>query len=68
MHGLINSAIQSFVCATYGRACWLRATEAAGLGFAEFEAMLVATIYGTNDRREGIAAFLEKRPANFTGT
>lgn len=41
MHGLINSAIQSFVCATYGRACWLRATEAAGLGFAEFEAMLV---------------------------
>ena len=34
----------------------------------EFEAMLVATIYGTDDRREGIAAFLEKRAANFTGT
>ncbi len=34
----------------------------------EFEAMLVATIYGTNDRREGIAAFLERRSANFTGT
>jgi len=41
MHGLINKAIQSFVCATYGRDCWLRATEAAGLGFVEFEAMLV---------------------------
>ena len=41
MHGLINRAIQSFVCATYGRPCWLRATEAAGLGFSEFEAMLV---------------------------
>ncbi|NVO54685.1 heme NO-binding domain-containing protein [Rhodobacteraceae bacterium B1Z28] len=41
MHGLINRAIQSFVCATYGQSCWLRVTEAAGLGFVEFEAMLV---------------------------
>lgn len=41
MHGLINRAVQSFVCATYGRERWLRATETAELGFAEFEAMLV---------------------------
>ncbi|EEE38933.1 heme NO binding domain protein [Rhodobacteraceae bacterium KLH11] len=41
MHGLINRAIQSFVCATYGRQCWLRATRAAGLDFDEFEAMLI---------------------------
>lgn len=41
MHGLINRAIQSFVCATYGQPCWLRVTEAARLGFAEFEAMLL---------------------------
>ncbi|KIC42112.1 heme NO-binding protein [Ruegeria sp. ANG-R] len=41
MHGLINRAIQSFVCATYGRQCWLRATQAAALGFDEFEAMLI---------------------------
>ncbi len=34
----------------------------------EFEAMLAATIYTTDDRREGISAFLEKRVANFTGT
>lgn len=40
MHGLINRAIQSFVCATYGQSCWLRVTEAARLGFVEFEAML----------------------------
>ncbi len=40
MHGLINRAIQSFVCATYGRPCWQRVTESAGLGFSEFEAML----------------------------
>ncbi len=41
MHGLINRAIQSFVCATYGQSCWLRVTEAAGLGFHEFEPMLI---------------------------
>ncbi|WP_299885397.1 heme NO-binding domain-containing protein [uncultured Ruegeria sp.] len=41
MHGLINRAIQSFVRATYGRSCWLRVTEAAELGFVEFEAMLI---------------------------
>ena len=41
MHGLINRAIQSFVCATYGRECWMQATEEAGFGFSEFEAMLV---------------------------
>jgi len=40
MHGLINRAIQSFVCATYGQPCWQRATEVAGLGFVEFEPML----------------------------
>ncbi|SDW20927.1 Haem-NO-binding [Ruegeria halocynthiae] len=41
MHGLINRAIQSFVCATYGRQCWLHATQTSGLGFDEFEAMLI---------------------------
>ncbi|KUJ76748.1 heme NO-binding protein [Ruegeria marisrubri] len=41
MHGLINRAIQSFVCATYGRPLWLRVVESAELGFTEFEAMLV---------------------------
>ncbi len=41
MHGLTNRAIQSFVCATYGQSCWLRVTEAAGLDFVEFEAMLL---------------------------
>lgn len=33
----------------------------------EFESYLVSTIYGTDDRREGIAAFLEKREARFKG-
>jgi enoyl-CoA hydratase/carnithine racemase len=33
----------------------------------EFEAFLVATVYGTADRKEGISAFLEKRDAKFAG-
>lgn len=40
MHGLINRALQSFVCNTYGTARWQRAMEQAGLDFCEFEAML----------------------------
>lgn len=40
MHGLINKAIQSFACATYGADRWRDATEAAGLDSPEFEAML----------------------------
>lgn len=41
MHGLINRAIQSFVCYTYGTERWHKVMERAGLGFTEFEAMLV---------------------------
>ena len=41
MHGLINKALQSFFIATYGDERWMRVTETAGLGFSEFEAMLI---------------------------
>lgn len=41
MHGLINRALQSFVCQTYGADRWRQVTEAANLGFSEFEAMLI---------------------------
>lgn len=33
----------------------------------EFETMLVTTVYGTQDKAEGISAFLEKRTAQFKG-
>ena len=41
MHGLINRAIQSFVCYTYGVERWHKVMERTELGFTEFEAMLV---------------------------
>ena len=41
MHGLINRAVQSFFCHTYGHARWQRVAEAAELGAGEFEAMLI---------------------------
>ncbi len=41
MHGLINKAVQSFVCHTYGRSRWMSVTESAGLDFVDFEGMLI---------------------------
>lgn len=41
MHGLINRALQSFICQTYGADRWLRATQSADAEVSDFEAMLV---------------------------
>lgn len=40
MHGLINKAVQTFVCHTYGNDRWASVASAAGLEPPEFEAML----------------------------
>jgi enoyl-CoA hydratase/carnithine racemase len=42
----------------------MRTDLASGL---ELETFLFTTIYGTEDKKEGISAFLEKRKATFTG-
>ncbi len=65
MHGLINRAIQSFVCATYGQACWQRATEVAGLGFAEFEPMLIYDVEMSTRILDGLCADLNRPRAEF---
>lgn len=41
MHGLINRAVQAFVLSTYGEKRWNDIMDESGLGFTEFEAMLV---------------------------
>ena len=33
----------------------------------DYESFIVATVYGTADRREGINAFFEKRKPDFKG-
>lgn len=43
MHGLINRAIQAFVCVTHGEDRWRAVMDSANLGFTEFEAMLIYT-------------------------
>lgn len=40
MHGMINRAIQGFMCDTYGKDAWHEIATTADLGFDEFEAML----------------------------
>jgi hypothetical protein len=63
MHGLINKAIQSFFCTTYGVERWLRVTEAAGFETAEFEAMLIYDEQQSRHLLDVIATELD-RPLN----
>ncbi|MDA7963041.1 heme NO-binding domain-containing protein [Ruegeria sp.] len=65
MHGLINRAIQSFVCATYGRPCWLRATQTVGLGFSEFEPMLLYDVNTSGRILDALCADLKRPRAEF---
>jgi len=60
MHGLINRAIQGFVADTYGLPAWEEVAQAAGLGFAEFEAMLVYEDTVTGSTLEAASTRLEK--------
>lgn len=45
----------------------LQAFETTLAGGLEFERRCFHLLFGTEDKREGIRAFLEKRPAHFTG-
>jgi len=40
MQGLVNRAVERFVCDTYGRETWQAIMRGLDLGFSEFEAML----------------------------
>ncbi|MGD9862340.1 MAG: heme NO-binding domain-containing protein [Pseudodonghicola sp.] len=60
MHGLMNRAIQSFVCNTYGEGRWKTVTEAAGLGFSDFEAMLTYEDDLTDNVLDALAAELRR--------
>ncbi|MEC7259102.1 MAG: heme NO-binding domain-containing protein, partial [Pseudomonadota bacterium] len=53
MHGLINKAVQSFFCHTYGAERWDRVVRAADIGVSDFEAMLV---YDDDESRKLLGA------------
>jgi hypothetical protein len=60
MHGLINSAVQAFVTHTHGRDFWLHVTERAGIGFSDFETMLVYDDGDTHAVLAALAANLDR--------
>lgn len=63
MHGLINKAIQTFVCQTYGPDRWVGITRAANLAQPEFEAMLPYDESITRQLLDALSADLA-RPAD----
>lgn len=60
MHGLINRALQTFVCQTYGDDRWRDVTAAAGLGFTEFESMLIYEDELTQQVLDALCADLDR--------
>lgn len=60
MHGLINRAIQSFVCQTYGIPRWKKITDAANVGTSDFEAMLLYDDQQTLDLLAAIVSELDR--------
>jgi hypothetical protein len=60
MHGLINRAIQAFVCATYGESRWMDVMHASNLGFTEFEAMLIYTPEQSGKLLDALEKVLER--------
>lgn len=58
MHGLINRAIQRFACDTYGPEAWDIVAREAGLGFTDFEAMMIYDYAVTDATLTELAAHL----------
>ncbi|GAA6187626.1 heme NO-binding domain-containing protein [Litorivita sp. NS0012-18] len=60
MHGLINTAIQSFTRDTYGDDTWAQVMHHADLGFGSFEAMLTYEDQQTLDVLSSLETVLRK--------
>ncbi len=63
MHGLIFTAVQSFVRLTYGPETWDRIMERCDFGFSEFEAMLVYDAALTGRLLEQVGCALDRPPS-----
>ncbi len=62
IHGLINRAIQTFLCDTYGAATWRRIVQEAGLGFDSFEPMLTYKRAQTTAVMRAATRILDRSP------
>lgn len=60
MHGLINRSIQCFLRDTYGGASWSAIARAAGLGFDNFEPLLIYDMALTEAVIEAAARHLQR--------
>jgi enoyl-CoA hydratase len=60
-------AAQPPIAVRMAKAAVLQAFETTLGGGLEFERRCFHLLFGTEDKREGVRAFLEKRPARFTG-
>ena len=60
-------AAQPSIAVRMAKEAVLQAFETPLAGGLEFERRCFHLLFGTEDKREGIRAFLEKRPAHFTG-
>jgi len=60
MHGLINRSIQCFLRDTYGKASWSAISAAAGLGFDNFEPLLVYDTALTENVIAAAAGYLQR--------
>ena len=60
MHGLINRSIQCFLRDTYGPASWSAIAGAAGLGFDNFEPLLIYDAALTESVIAAAAGYLQR--------
>jgi hypothetical protein len=78
MYGLVNRALQRFICSSYGESAWIEISEASGLRLDEFEPLLLypdqltETIVGAaalrlrqgpDDLLEDLGTFLVSHPS-----
>ena len=64
MHGLVNRAVERFVRDTYGRDVWRGVMSRLGLGYSEFEAMLIYEPEVTARVLDAVEAALDKSRAD----
>ncbi|WP_208351485.1 heme NO-binding domain-containing protein [Pseudaestuariivita rosea] len=64
MHGLVNRAIEKFVCDTYGMESWRNVVRKSAIGIDTFEAMLSYESIITSKLLTALSSYLDKPPGD----